>query len=110
MSTNPQMTGICRTILTHVCTPIIRACIESRVPAYILDACALNPFDILKPCMTGTYLHIVRRMYDAVVSSYAPVCVYEYHIGHSDASRTLASNDGVIICENGHRAVLASEV
>ena len=34
----------------------------------------------------------------------------EYHIGHSDEIRTLASNDGVIICENGHRAVLASEV
>ena len=60
ISTNPQMTGICRTILNHVCTPIIRACIDSTVPAYILDACALNPFDILKPCMTGIYLHIVR--------------------------------------------------
>ena len=102
------MTGICRTILTHVCTPIIRACIDSTVQAYILDACALNPFDILKPCMIVIYLHTVRA--HAVFSSYAPVCVYEYRIGHSDASRTLASNDGVIICENGHRAVLASEV
>ena len=46
----------------------------------------------------------------AVFSSYAPVRMYEYHIGRSDEIRTLASNDGVIICENGHRAVLASEV
>ena len=58
--------------------------------------------------MTVIYLHIVRA--HAVFSSYAPVCMYEYHIGHSDEIRTLASNDGVIICENGHRAVLASEV
>ena len=76
--------------------------------ACILDACALNAFENLKPCMTGSYLHIVRA--HAVFSSYAPVCMYEYHIGHSDEIRTLASNDGVIICENGHRAVLASEV
>ena len=47
---------------------------------------------------------------DDVFSSYAPVSTYEYHIGHSDEIRPLASNDGVIICENGHRAVLASEV
>ena len=84
----------------HVLIRTQRAC--------ILDACALNAFDILKPCMTGIYLHIVRA--HAVFSSYAPVCMYEYHIGHSDEIRPLASNDGVIICENGHRAVLASEV
>ena len=76
--------------------------------ACILGACALNPFEVEKPCMTGIYLHIVRA--HAVFSSYAPVRMYEYHIGHSDEIRTLASNDGVIICENDHRAVLASEV
>ena len=76
--------------------------------ACILGACALNAFEKLKPCMTGIYLHM-SRIY-AVFSSYAPVCMYEYHIGRSDEIRTLASNDGVIICENGHRAVLASEV
>ena len=58
--------------------------------------------------MVFTYI-LCARIY-AVFSSYAPVRTYEYHIGHSDEIRPLASNDGVIICENGHRAVLASEV
>ena len=53
---------------------------------------------------------MLRARIYAVFSFYAPVRMYEYHIGHSDEIRTLASNDGVIICENGHRAVLASEV
>ena len=59
--------------------------------------------------MTGIYLHIVRARMPYSLPTH-PIRMYEYHIGHSDEIRTLASNDGVIICENGHRAVLASEV
>ena len=60
--------------------------------------------------MTGIYLHIVRAHLCRSLFLRTRMSVYEYHIGHSDASRTLASNDGVIICENGRHAVLASEV